>query len=453
MGVRGPRLSTGRILVYSLASAGLNLIAITVSTWLLYFYCPPADSGRTQYLPVALAGVLMTVVSLWDAIIDPFIGHWSDNLRSRWGRRRPFILLAAPVTGLFTILIWTPPGGGSVPLNALYFIVILLIYNSAYSLVGIPYDATMPEMAPEAGPRLKLSYYKGLLGIVGVLIGVMVAAPLFDTIGPVAMGAVVGIVGMVTMLAALFGLRETTRPVGDPMPAGLAFLAALRNRQFLALLFSTLLVHVTYQMLLANLPYFVTLVLGESEGDVAVYQGVLILMIAITGPLWLYWNRKHSQRRLLNLSLSALVLTVFPGGLVGLLPGVPASVQAIVVMALLGFALGGYLILIYAMMGNVVDYDEMFTGRRREAIFYGTFSLAIGVGSSLGGLILPQLYNWLGYTRENPLGVRMAFVVMTVFVLSGLVAFRGYRLGDTPEETRRNMSLDRGGLPETTERV
>ena len=136
-----------------------------------------------------------------------------------------------------------------------------------------------------------------------------------------------------------------------------------------------------------------------------------------------------------------------------LLDLVPFYVMYLVVMALLGFALGGYLILIYAMMGNVVDYDEMFTGRRREAIFYGTFSLAIGVGGSLGGLILPQLYNWLGYTRENPLGVRMAFVVMTVFVLSGLVAFRGYRLGDTPEETRRNMSLDRGGLPETTERV
>jgi Na+/melibiose symporter-like transporter len=94
------------------------------------------------------------------------------------------------------------------------------------------------------------------------------------------------------------------------------------------------------------------------------------------------------------------------------------------------------------MMGNVVDYDELFTGRRREAIFYGTFSLAIGVGSSLGGLILPLLFNWLGYTRDNPLGVRAAFAVMSVFVLAGLAAFRGYRLGDTLAETRQNLALE-----------
>src|SRR5512139_312262 len=64
-------LSLRRILLYSSASAGLNIVSITVGTWILYFYAPPPDSGRVQYLPVTLVGVLLTVTTLWDAIIDP----------------------------------------------------------------------------------------------------------------------------------------------------------------------------------------------------------------------------------------------------------------------------------------------------------------------------------------------------------------------------------------------
>jgi hypothetical protein len=71
MGEAPRKLTLERILLYSLASAGLNIMSITVSTWILYFYAPPPDSGRIQYLPAALVGILLTVGSLWDAVIDP----------------------------------------------------------------------------------------------------------------------------------------------------------------------------------------------------------------------------------------------------------------------------------------------------------------------------------------------------------------------------------------------
>jgi GPH family glycoside/pentoside/hexuronide:cation symporter len=195
-------------------------------------------------------------------------------------------------------------------------------------------------------------------------------------------------------------------------------------------------------MVLANFPYFVTLVLKQTEGDVGAYQGVLILCIALTGPLWLWLNRKYSQRVLLNASLLLLAGFFGLGFLIGALDGSTIAIQAYVFVALVGLALGGYLILIYAMMGNLVDYDEMLTHRRREAIYYGTFSFAIGLGTSLGTLILPVLLETFGYTRQNPLGVRLAFVIMALFVFGGLLVFQKYRVGDTPEETRRNLGLE-----------
>ncbi len=430
------KLPFWRVALYSSASAGLNILAITVSTWLLYFYAPPPDSGRPTYMPAVTMGILLLIATFWDAAIDPFIGHWSDTLRSRLGRRRPFLIFAAPFILLGAILLWTPPSLTNYALNAVYFMVIILIYHTSYSLVGIPYDASMPEMAPETHARLGLSYWKGFFGILGVLIGSLVAAPLFGSIGPVAMGAVVGGVGVVTIYIALLGLRETDRPLGEPMFALDGIKATFQNKQFLILFFSTLAIHIAYQMVLANFPYFVTLVLRQTEGDVGIYQGVLIIFIALTGPVWTWLNRRVGQRVLLNASMLLLGIIFAFGFLVS------TSLQAYIFVALIGTALGGYLILIYAMMGNVVDYDEMLTKRRREAIYYGTFSFAIGLGTSVGTLILPLLLENFGYTQANPLGVRLAFPVMAVFNFLGYFLFQKYRIGDTVEETRKNLKME-----------
>ncbi len=434
------KLSFGRIVLYSMASAGLNILAITIDTWLLYFYAPPADSGRPQYLPMALIGILLTVASIWDAVIDPFIGHYSDTMRTRWGRRKPFLVLASPFILLGAILIWTPPGK-TLLITVIYFMVINLMYRTAYSLVGIPYDGTLPEMAPDSKRRVGLSYWKNVFGIIGVLIGSLVAAPLFHEIGAVYMGVAIGVVGVVTIYLTLLGLRETDRLLGQPMKAMDGIKATFKNKQFIIVFVSTLFVHICYQMLLINFPYFVTLVLGKTEGDVGIYQGVLILLMAVTGPVWLLWNKKQSQRWLLNFTMIGLTIFVALGFLVGGTSILPLAVQGFLVVILIGIMLGGYLIIIYAMMGNVVDYDEMRTGRRREAIYYGTFSFAIGLGSSLGSLVLSQVLDIFGYTRENPLGVRVAFLVMALFVLIGYLIFQKYRLGDTPEETRKNLNL------------
>ena len=282
----------------------------------------PAARFRAAYLPAGgLRGGGGFIVSIWDAVIDPFIGQFSDNLRSKWGRRRPFIIFGAPATAILVVLIWTPPMSSSILMVSIYFLVINLLYNTAYSLVGIPYDATMPEMAPEVHERVKLSYFKGLFGIIGVLIGSLVAAPLFGSIGPVAMGVVVAIVGLITLWGSLLGIKETEKPMGEKIPVWEGIKTTMRNRQFLFLFFSTLFVHITYQMMLASLPYFITLIVGGTEGDVGIFQGVLILAIAITGPLWMLWNRRKSQRDLIKISLVIFIVALLMMSFVGQVSG------------------------------------------------------------------------------------------------------------------------------------
>jgi GPH family glycoside/pentoside/hexuronide:cation symporter len=428
-------------LSYSSASIGLNILAITISTWLLYFYSPPPDSGRTIYLPIGVVGAIMTFISLWDAVIDPFIGHWSDNLRSKLGRRKPFIFFSLPFIGTAMVLLWMPPTG-STWLTAGFLLLVMLVYSTAYSLAGIPYDATMAELANDNAERISLSSWKSVFGIIGVMIGSLLIAPLFETQGALFMGAVTAGVGFVTILLTIPAIRNTHKEIGDQMGVLAGFKHTVKNKPFQAMLVSTLLVHIAYAMITANLPYFVTVVVGGSEGDVGIYLGVVVILMILATPVWSLLGKRVGNARLMRWSMALLAVMASVNFFVGQIDILPTQVLAFITMGLIGPFLGGYFILAYSMMGNVVDYDELLTNRRREAIFYGTFSLAVGIGPSLASIILPILLEQFGYTVNNPLGIRLAFPVISLLILLGLWAFRGYNLGDSVEETRRNLRLD-----------
>ena len=205
---------------------------------------------------------------------------------------------------------------------------------------------------------------------------------------------------------------------------------------------STLIVHIAYAMVTANLPYHVTLVVGRSEADVGIFLGVVVIIMGVFAPVWNWLATKFAHRKLMMISLIALGMALALNYTVGLIPGIDPMVHGLIVVALVGPTLGGYLVLAYAMMGSIVDYDEMFTHRRREAIYYGTFSLAVGIGPAIAAFVLTQTLERFGYTAANPLGVRLAWLIMGVVTLIGAAVFTGYRLGDTPEETRRLMGLE-----------
>ncbi len=439
------KLTLKRILAYSSASAGLNIMGISVSTWLLYFYSPPTDSGRTIFLPISLVGILMTISSLWDALIDPFIGHWSDTLRSRLGRRRPFLLIGAPISAIALVLIWTPPQNQPLLVNGVYFFAIITLFYSAFSLVGIPYDGSMPEMADSNHELIKLSAWKNIFGILGVMIGALVAAPLFERLGPVSMGMVVGAVGLSTVWITLFGLQETPNQEGNPVPILEGLTQTFKNRQFMFMFFSVLLIHIAYAMMTANLPYFVTLVIKETESTVGIFQGVLVLTMMLSAPLWNWLGKKYANRKLLMVTMVGMGIVLLLNYTVGAFQRISPLVHALVAFGLTGPVLGGYFILAYAMMGSVVDYDQMFTQKRREAIYYGTFSLAASIGPSLAALTLPLILKRFGYTTHNPFGVQVAWLAAAAFSFLGAIVFIGYKLGDSPEETRLNLKIENGG--------
>ena len=428
-------------LLYSCTSAGINLINTTVATWLLYFYAPPPNSGHPQYLSVSLVGILLAIGHLWNAVIDPFIGHWSDGSRSHWGRRRPFIFLGSLATAVALLLLWTPPTTQPGILNTIYFLLVTIAFYTGISLVGVPYDGSLPEMATTTAEHVNLSMWKNVFGIIGVLISASVASFIYSRWGAVAMSLVIGTIWLVSVGLTLVVLREHLPSAPTSLSFRRGIFLTLQNRQFLILCVSTIVVQTAYAMLLSNLPYFVTLILRRSELMVGGFQGVVVLTMLITAPIWNWLSQFYPNRQLLRVTMLGFVLSSGLLAGVGWFPGVALEVQTAIVFTLIGPFLGGYFVLVYALMAAVVDYDEWLTQQRREAFHYSIFSFSAGLGIALSTLIMPPIFSWYGYTVENPLGVRIVFLAAALLVGLGAVVFLGYRLGDTLTETQRNLGL------------
>jgi GPH family glycoside/pentoside/hexuronide:cation symporter len=433
--------------LYSAGSIGLNIISLSVSSWLLYFYVPPSDrADLIAYAPAGLVGVMLFIAGVWDGIIDPFLGHWSDSLKSRWGRRRPFLMLGTPVMAVTMVLLWTPPVREESVINAVYLLIVAALYYTAFSAVGMPYDGTLPEMAPDTHERVKLSTWKMIFGIIGFVGGSLTVPMLWESLGPLGMGIAVAIIGTVSMYLVLIVLREPEYARHqEPLPAWEAFKATFTNAQFLVFFFATLLVHISYAAVLALSPYFVTQVVGGTEGDVTIFQGVLVLLMVLCAPFWIWVRTKFRDKWVITVAMALLGVTLALNFLVTPSPGsgegLSALLPGLLIFPLTAFPMSGYLIMAYAMMGNVVDFDEMLTGRRREAIYYGNFSLATNAGSALAAAVLPVMLKTFGDTQANPMGIRLSFILAGVMGLASAAVFLGYKLGDTPEETRRYLGL------------
>lgn len=105
--------------------------------------------NMTLGVSAAAVGVALLVPRLWDAVSDPLMGRITDNAQTRWGRRRPFVLLGAPLMGLLFVAIWYAPPGWSDAGQLAWFIAAQLLFFTAYTVFAVPFGAMSYEMTPD----------------------------------------------------------------------------------------------------------------------------------------------------------------------------------------------------------------------------------------------------------------------------------------------------------------
>lgn len=427
-----PRLPVRARVLYSSSSLGSEALAQSRGLWLLYFYAPPADADHQSLLPLGLAGGLIFAVRLLDAFTDPLVGYWSDRTRSRLGRRLPFILAATPLWAVFAVLLFTPPRSDTAVV-ALYLFFVLELYSLFSTLSGGPYESLLPEIAKTSQDRVAVAGTKVYFGAAGGAAGLVASSLLVDRLGFAAMALAMASLALVFRYVGTAGAwREVSRAQPPAMlPLRTALRATFSNRYFLLFLPSFVLFQLGLQMVLGALPYWVNAVLGvEKEGTwVAVLTAVAIGTTLVAVPVLARAARRRTKREVYRLAMLGAAL-VFPLlAFAGFGPALPKTAQIILVMALAGAPLAGVYLFPAPLTADIIDYDNLRTGLRREAIYFGSQNFVEKTATALAPLLLSGLL-LLGDTTGNPLGIRLAGPVAGLAVFLGYLVFRRYDLGD-----------------------
>ncbi len=366
------------------------------SFWLMNFL---TDEVR---LSAALAGTALLVGKIWDAVIDPFIGHFSDHTRSRWGRRRPYLLVFAIPFGAAFVLMFRNPGIDSQAGKFIWALLTYVFFCTVYSFTNIPYNSLLPEMTSDYQERTNLSGFKNLFAVVGTLLGAGAAMPIMAlfagrTAGFVGMSAIFGFLAALSLLVTFFSIKE---PPAAKKPAGENVVKSLQdvftNRPYLLLVGAWFSNSTAVAIMQTMLIYFYKYVL-QDEGGVTLAMITLLLVTMVTIPAWIWITKKIGKKNAYILgmcfTMAAVLMVSFLGDKIG-------TTGTLGLMALAGFGFSSHYVLPWAMAPDTIEYAYARSGVRREGIYYSVWTFVVAVGGAFAGFLVGQGLNLGGYVPD-----------------------------------------------------
>jgi GPH family glycoside/pentoside/hexuronide:cation symporter len=419
-------------LLYASSSLGSEAMGQARGLWLLYYYAPGADADIKQQLPRLIVVILLVVARLLDSVADAVVGYWSDRTDSQWGRRIPFIVVATPLWALFFVLIFVPPGAGTAP-TAIYFFVVLELFSIFSTLSGGPYEALLPEIAPDNADRVQVVGIRVYFGAAGAAIGLVLSDVIRNAFGFQAMAIALASLALAARYAGIAGVWQRAKASTEVAEVSFreAMQATFRNRYFLLFLPTFVLFQIAYQMLIGVLPFFVDAELGISDGKgwVGRLAAIAIVAVLVSLPLFARYGLRTSKRQAYRRAMLGAAV-IFPlAALPGLVPGIPTKVALIVLMVLVGLPVAGNYLFPAPLTADIIDYDSVQTGLRREATYYGAQNFVEKTATAIVPLLLFLLLLF-GDSASNPLGIHLVGPVAGAIVFGGYLLFRGYDLPD-----------------------
>lgn len=386
--------TTNRIVIgWGLGSLGLATILNTLNVLLLAYLTLVVG------LEPALAGSLILIAKVYDVITDLPMGWLSDRTVTPWGARRPYLLAAAFVTPLSMILLFSQPLADP----AQYVLVALLLYATGYTLFNVPYLSMPAELATDTHVRTHMMAWRSGFIAAGTFFGVSAAPYLVGAMGSDAAAyALLGkVMALVVALAFLgsFWMTGTARPLAAQavfMPLRQQLAVIVANRHFLALMaikFTHLLALATG---MGSLFFFMKFALGYDLKVLGTYGAVTTFFWALSMPFWTRMARKRGKR--VGYFIATLVYVLITLSWLWAESGEPMKLVMLRAMAF-GVVSGGMLLMGNAMLQDIMDKDFRDTGKRKNGLFAGMYSLTEKVTSGIGAQLLGLILSVSGFSR------------------------------------------------------
>ncbi|MET8989095.1 MFS transporter [Nonomuraea wenchangensis] len=391
---RGVRLGYG---VGSFCTATVN----AVPGLLLLYY-------MTNFLavPAWLAGVVVTAPKIWDLVINPLVGRWSDRTVSRWGPRRPWLLAGACTLPVAFFLVFAGPPLTGVPAAA-YVAVCFLATATAYALFEVPYKAMPGEMTHDYHERTSLLQWRMVfIGVATAISGVLAPAIAtgegeHGTLGSYrTMALTIAAILLLAMLGSFFGTARAPMTGAPEADRGnwREQLAAIRgNRPFLWLTVLACTQMLAVSMMLAAAPYFATYTIGDPKATQTLFAA-LVGPILLTMPLWVRLARRFDKRGAMVLAASLFAA----GTAAAMATPLFGSLWAHVTILFVGVGYAGLQLLQFSMLADVIAVDAAETGKRRAGVLTGLWTAIENGVSSFGALIFGVILSLGGFVESQP---------------------------------------------------
>jgi GPH family glycoside/pentoside/hexuronide:cation symporter len=364
-----------------------------------------------------LASIAALVSTLWDAINDPLVGSISDKVRTRWGRRRPFLLFfSIPFAAAFIILWWAPPWKSQIALTITVTLAYMLA-DTIQTLVTVPYLALTPELAAEYDQRTSLTSYRMFFNLMASLATAVAAPIIVDAAlksgagtqqGYMIVAALFGGLAALPFLLIFFRIKE--RPLDQEEIVERVNLQEtirilINNAPFRFATGIYVLNWISFDLVSLMLPYFLIYwinsgnmitqinLLGMNISLTSVVLGVLLIVAVAAIPVWSAIAQKFSKRwayivgMVFWIIVQLVIFSIQPGQITTI----------IILAALAGLSVSTAHIMPEAIFPDVIDWDEFRSHKRREGTYYGAVSFLRKLSSAAAIFLALQILGWFGY--------------------------------------------------------
>ena len=391
----GEKLPMAIKLAYGMPNFAGAAMVIPIAIHMNIFY------SDVVLVPLGYIALAVALARAFDAITDPLMGWITDRTKTRWGRRRPWMFVGAPLTAVAFVALFSPPENLATMAAAVWFTSTFVCYFLFHTVYSIPHYGLGPELTSDYHERSSL--FAVMEGF--TLLGTMVAAALpglvlFPIFGPRTGFTIFALIfgSILTLLYFWQCYRIRERPEyyqrkSNPLAPGVR--RVVRNRPFRILLAAYVVNGVAAAIPGLMMPYFTTYVLMPENPDR--WVGIFLLTYFFFGfatlPLWLRatkrWGKKpvYIVSALMGISSS---LMLFFQGEGDLLP-------TFLILVWAGASFGVRVFLGPSIQAEVIDYDELYTGKRREAQYGALWAIMVKFPIIIGAAVPLAILANAGY--------------------------------------------------------
>ena len=454
MSEQGIEKVSGRMRVaFAFGEVGDN-VALNIFNFLLFtFYFAVVG------VPVLWISAGMILWSVWNAINDPLIGYLSDRTKTRWGRRVPWMMGATIPLAVLLILLFTPPIGlNSDIANFIYFMIILMLFDTVYTSFNLNYNALFSEMFVEMEDRsrtgkirISFVYIATIFAFLFPLLIIEDVANIHNYPYTMSQYQLVGIISAIVIILTYgvilkWGVREPKVFQKDAETAmGLkdTLKNSFKNKSFQWFLFPALGTWLCIGLLGTLVALHAIFAIGVDEFGLLILLLVYFIFAAASTPVWEYIRRKRGARMsgMIGIVAWAIPMLVYAFS--------TSFEMALIAMIFYGFGQGGGLYFYDQCIAEIIDEDEIEHGTRRSGIYYAVINFLIRASAIINFVVIGIVFanvDWATYTPSpgdvTVLALRLLMgLYPTVILAISLIGMYYYPIhGERLMENRRKLT-------------